>query len=632
MRVLVANRGEIAIRLIQGLNELEIESVALHTPTDRLHIEAATDVLEIPSAASFVDSPFIVSKAREACCDGIVPGYGFLSESDEFASLCEREGLIFIGPSSKVLAALGDKSSAKRIASSLGVPILPSVGVQSEADVLAFAERVNYPIMIKAQDGGGGKGIRIVTGQNEIDTMLQEALVESPSRQVFVEKAAAEGFKHIEIQVVGDQYGNIRTVFERECSLQRRFQKLIEIAPSSLPRSRILPIEQAAVKIAQHVQYVGLGTFEFLVDSRSDAFFFLECNPRIQVEHTVSEQISGLDLVHLLYQICLKKLDLRNIDFPEQPRGVSIQCRLNSEDPKTFVPSLGTITSATLPSGSGIRVESVLTGLQKGLTYLSTDEYDSLLAKVILTSTTYAITLQKALHALQNVTVEGVLTNQALLVGLLESSLMRRPETVDVRSLSSVGVVDKLVIDGDDRLKKLLTVRANRSMVKETANGGPTPLLPIAPSNLFKKGDSFSWTLASSGTEGAAKVFKVERILKNNLPIHFSAEISEDGRKRTLHIERATGASAHAKADRTDLSHISLPFSGVLVEMLIEPGDEVHEADTVATFRQGKMELDVRAPFAGRITKVAAMKEGESVGVGALVAVISAAGSDRAKL
>lgn len=630
MRVLVANRGEIAVRYIQALHELEIETVALHTDKDRLHIRAATQAVELPGASSFMDADLIVSIARKNSCTAIAPGYGFLSESASFAERCETSGLLFIGPSSRVLAELGDKRRAKEIARSLGVMVLPSQGISCAADISAFALEVEFPIMIKAQDGGGGKGIRIVRKESEIDALMQEALRESPSQTLFVEKAALEGFKHIEIQVIGDRHDNIRTIFERECSLQRKFQKVIEVAPSSLPRRVVSSIGEAALKMARSVKYVGLGTFEFLVNLHTHEFFFMECNPRIQVEHTITEQISGLDLVHLQLAVVLEDMNLSS-DFaiPSAPRGVSIQCRLNAEDPITFTSSQGTLISASMPSGPGIRCDSILANLVPGSKYHVTDEYDSLLAKVITTSNNYVMALKRAMSAMSSVVVHGVTTNQTMLLGLLASDLLRHPDSIDIRSLSDVGVLEGIVREGKIRLDHVTDQTTSRLKIDSPSSA--SDMVPsINTLSTIRKGDAFDFNITLNGGEGSRQTVKIEKVLKNNFPTLFVADISSldddddvDTRQQRMTISKSAGASNHhVKADPSDPTHIALPFSGTFIEMLVEVGDVVFESESVAVFRHGKMELDVRVPHAGVITQVAGLKEGELVNHGALVVVV----------
>lgn len=632
MRVLVANRGEIAIRIIQALEELSIESVALAAPKDTLHTLSADAVVEIPGASTFMDSKKIIELAKDNRCSAIAPGYGFLSESSEFAKSCEDNEIVFVGPSSRILAVLGDKSSAKRIAKELQIPILPSASVKSASDIRAFAAQVKYPVMIKARDGGGGKGIRIVRSDSEIEETLVEATNESPSREVFCEKAALEGFKHIEIQIVGDRQGNVRTIFERECSLQRRFQKIIEIAPSSLPRSRIAPILQAAQTMAQHVNYVGLGTFEFLVDSRSEQFFFMECNPRLQVEHTITEQVANIDLVHLLLGTTLKDLDLRSVVLPVDPTGASIQCRVNAEHPETYAPSRGTIVACQLPSGSGIRVDSVLSNLRPGTTYTATDEYDSLLAKVITTSTNYKLALRKALFAMSNVQIDGVTTNKSLLLGLLKSELLENPLAVDIRSLSQPKFVETMVQNGNRHVEEVDQRLQGLTGEKTSGSASASVNLAVPASSLFKKGDQYDFSLSdSSSNKSETQTLKISKILKNNFPTNLTAEISIGDVKKVLSIEKSTGSISHRKADPLNPTHIALPFAGVLIEVLVELGDRVEEAETIAVFRQGKMELDVRSPFSGTVTEVSSIREGDSVGVGALIAVVTRS-KDRARL
>ncbi|ORY79819.1 hypothetical protein BCR37DRAFT_393903 [Protomyces lactucae-debilis] len=615
-RILVSNRGEIAMRIIQACNELGMESVALYTDDDRAHCQHATVAIRLPSPAAYMDIAHIVGIATRGKCTAVAPGYGYLSESAAFAKALEDQKIIFAGPSSHVLDTLGDKRKAKEVARATNVPILPSVAVQNEADIQHFAMDVGFPIMIKAQDGGGGRGIRIVRSADEVAPLMQEALNESPGRLIFCEKAALEGYKHIEIQILGDRHGEVRHLFERECSLQRRFQKVIEFAPSSLSPERIAPLIASSIAMAKQVGYVGLGTFEFLVNARrSDGYYFMECNPRIQVEHTITEQIAGVDLVALLLKATTDyKFKLVDEPWPARPSGYSIQCRVNAEDPTTFEVAQGIITSHIMPGGAGIRVDTLLHSTK---THKVTDTFDSMIAKLVTTGQTYEQARQRAIYAVRHLQVDGIVTNQALLMGLLRSGMMRRPSMLDIRSLSIPGMLERLTSDGSVYLVQFRGA-AQKRLGHDGKVAKPTPLaLAADTSTLFRKGDGYTLTVAQD-----RKILKIERILKSNFPTHLSADVSLDGGKpQKMVLEKASGNAALERAS-ADKNHVASPFNGILMEMVAEEGEEVEKGDVLAVFRQQKMELEVRAPRAGIIKRVASIKVGEQVGAGSLVCVM----------
>jgi acetyl/propionyl-CoA carboxylase alpha subunit len=604
------------MRIIQTCNELGMQSVAVYTDDDRAHAKHATVAIRLPSPSSYMDISHIVGIATRGKCTAVAPGYGYLSESAAFAQALEESKIAFAGPSHHVLDILGDKRKAKEVAQQCGVPILPSAPVQTANDIERFAANVGLPIMIKAQDGGGGRGIRIVREMHQIGALMEEALNESPGRLIFCEKAALEGYKHIEIQIVADGHGEVRHLFERECSLQRRFQKVIEFAPSSLSPERIAPLIASSLAMAKKVGYVGLGTFEFLVNARSsEGYYFMECNPRIQVEHTITEQIAGSDLVSLLLKITTDaKFRLANEPWPQTPSGYAVQCRINAEDPTTFEVAQGIITSHAMPGGAGIRVDTLLHGSK---THKVTDQFDSMIVKIITSGATYEQARQRAIYAVRHMQIDGIVTNKALLIGLLRSGMMRRPNLLDIRSLSISGMLERLTNDGMAYVENFDAASQKRL----GDDGRPTKAAPLMlaadTSMLFRKDDSYTLT-SNSGK----KIIKIDRILKNQFPTHLSADISIDGNKpENMVLEKATGNAALERASN-DKNHVASPFNGILMEMVAEEGEEVEKGDVLAVFRQQKMELEVRAPRAGIVERVAVIKVGDQVGAGSLVCVM----------
>ncbi|BFZ53995.1 hypothetical protein PYCC9005_001026 [Savitreella phatthalungensis] len=635
-RVLIANRGEIAVRLINACHERGIETIALFTDNDGAHAIDATVSIRLDSPAQYMDIEKIVDIARRGLCKGIAPGYGFLSESAAFARAVMQAGMTFIGPSADVLATLGDKTEAKALAANVGVSTLPSTSAVNDVDgVLKFANQVGFPVIIKAKDGGGGRGIRIVESSAEAERAFGEAINESPSRQVFCEKAALRGFKHVEVQIVGDRYGNVRHVFERECSLQRRFQKVIEIAPSSLTRDRVAPIIEASLKLARRVGYIGLGTFEFLVDARaageSVPFYFMECNPRIQVEHTITEEVTGIDLVQLLLGVCLDGLNLESISFPHAPLGHAIQSRVNTEDPITFAPATGLISSHNLPAGPGVRVDSLLSNTTS---YLVSDFFDNMVAKVICSGATYKIALRRSVAALRSLRINGVDTNQSLLIGLTRSNLLHRPGLIDITTLSNASMVSRIVGAGQAYLTKREHQAQRLSQAQVKASQAASRDWTQSGSNsgqLFRQGDKFEFSLGG----GAPQLLEVTKLRRMDWPKHVAAEFLPVGstEAKEFTLKRAQGATRHAKADKRDPWQVASPFSGILVELLVESGDFVAEGEVIAVLRQMKMEIDVRSPRTGTVKSIPEdIKVGEQIGEASLLCVLEPSASSKAKL
>ena len=412
-KVLIANRGEIALRVIRVCRELGVKTVAVYSEADRLslHVKFADEAVCIgppPSRESYLHIPRIISAAEITNADAIHPGYGFLAENSQFAEICESSGLKFIGPSPDAITAMGDKSLAKETMRKAGVPVIPgSEGVVKELkEGLEVATAVGFPVMIKASAGGGGKGLRIARDPVEFEKAFQMASTEAGSSfgnaDLYIEKFV-ENPRHIEIQVVGDRFGNVVHLNERDCTIQRRHQKLVEESPSPVVDPDLRErMGAAAVKGAKSVKYEGAGTIEFLLDHDRN-FYFMEMNTRIQVEHPVTELVTGFDLIRLQLQVAAGER-IRKKEF--KPRGHAMECRINAEDPDhEFRPSPGELKSFHLPGGYGVRVD---THCYAG--YHVPPFYDSLIAKLIVFAPTRAEAVQKMSGALEEFTVEGIHT------------------------------------------------------------------------------------------------------------------------------------------------------------------------------------------------------------------------------
>ena len=417
-KVLIANRGEIALRILRACNELGIRTVAVHSTADRelKHVRLADEAVCIGpalSAQSYLDVPSIISAAELTNADAIHPGYGFLSENADFAEQVEKSGFTFIGPTADTIRLMGDKVSAKQQMKLTGVPTVPgSEGALPDDpdEVLRIAREIGFPVIVKAAAGGGGRGMRVVHNEEVLLSSIQvtqsEAQAAFGSPVVYMEKFLQRP-RHVEIQVLGDGQGNAIHLGDRDCSLQRRHQKIIEEAPApGIDPSLRDEIGDACIRACLDMGYRGAGTFEFLFED--NAFYFIEMNTRVQVEHPVTEMISGIDIVREQLMIAGgRPLSIKQEDVTLT--GHSIECRINAEDPRTFMPSPGTIKTFHAPGGHGVRVDShVYSG------YTVPPHYDSLIGKVITYADTREGALAKMRQALDELVVEGIRTNAAL--------------------------------------------------------------------------------------------------------------------------------------------------------------------------------------------------------------------------
>jgi acetyl-CoA carboxylase biotin carboxylase subunit len=412
-KILIANRGEIALRVIRTCREMGIRTVAVYSEADKdsLHVKFADEAVCIgpsPSRESYLNIPRIISAAEITNADAIHPGYGFLAENAEFSEICADSEIKFIGPSPEMINAMGDKAFAKDTMRKSSVPVVPGSDgvVKSIEEAKIAADNTGYPLLIKASAGGGGKGMRIVHSQDEVENSFtmatNEALNAFGNGDVYIEKYVEEP-RHIEIQVLGDQFGNVIHLGERDCTIQRRHQKLIEETPSPFITQEIREaMGAAAVKGAKSVNYEGAGTIEFIVDKNRN-FYFMEMNTRIQVEHPVTEQVTGVDLIREQINVASgKRIKVRKV----RTEGHSIECRINAENPeKNFAPSPGKITTFHVPGGLGVRVDT-----HAYASYFIPPYYDSMIAKLIVTADDREEAIARMSRALDEFIIEGVYT------------------------------------------------------------------------------------------------------------------------------------------------------------------------------------------------------------------------------
>ena len=426
-KVLIANRGEIALRVIRACKELGVRTLAVYSDADidSLHVQLADEAICIgaaPSSESYLKVERIMSAAEIGDVDAIHPGYGFLAENAHFAEVCLQCGLAFIGPPVASIQMMGDKAAARRMAAAQGVPVLPGSQhpVRELEEARRIAREIGYPLMVKASAGGGGKGMRVVASPDSLEPSLATAAAEAAAAfgdaGVYLERFLLDP-RHVEIQILVDSHGKGIHLGERDCSIQRRHQKLLEESPSpALTGARREAMGRAALRIAEAAGYRNAGTVEFLLDERGD-FYFMEMNTRIQVEHPVTEMVTGLDLVKAQLRIAAGEgLDLTQADV--RAAGHSLECRINAEDPSRFLPSPGRVTNIRLPGGPGVRVDS-----HAYVGYVMPPFYDSLLAKLIVHGTDRGEAIARMQRALDEMVIEGVQTTIPF-----HQKLLRHPE------------------------------------------------------------------------------------------------------------------------------------------------------------------------------------------------------------
>ncbi|SNT42548.1 acetyl-CoA carboxylase biotin carboxylase subunit [Rhodococcoides kyotonense] len=646
--VLVANRGEIAVRVVRTLRRMGIRSVAVYSDADahaRHVTEADTAVRIGPATArdSYLSIPKVIDAARRTGAQGIHPGYGFLSENAEFAAACDAAGIAFLGPSARAIEVMGDKITAKAAVGEFGVPVVPGISRPglTDADLIAGADDVGFPVLVKPSAGGGGKGMRLVERREDLPAALASARREASSSfgddTLFLERFVLRP-RHIEVQILADKHGNVVHLGERECSLQRRHQKVIEEAPSPLldaeARARI---GEAACNTARSVDYSGAGTVEFIVSADSpDEFFFMEMNTRLQVEHPVTELVTGLDLVEWQVRIAAgERLTLSQDDITLT--GHAIEARVYAEDPaRGFLPTGGTVVGLSEPSGDGIRVDS---GLQIGTVVGS--NYDPMLSKVIGYGTDRAAALRTLDRALSDTAVLGVVTNIEFARFLLAD--------IDVRAgILDTGLLDRRVEDfvAEGATDTALVAAASVSWLATWDSSGDdiwsTPggwrVGAHAPYTArFKVGDR-SVHVAITGTPTSAKV-----TLDDQPPLALTAETAADtvtivldGRRdamRFAHTATATwiagpeGTWAFHPVDEPSVreadahsgdAEILSPMPGSIIAVAASSGDTVTAGSAVVVVEAMKMEHTLTTPIDGTVELVVSV--GDQVRVDQLLA------------
>ena len=430
-KVLIANRGEIAVRIIRACREMGIRTVAIYSEADKdaLHVKLADQAICIgpaKSSKSYLNMKAILEAACLTGADSIHPGFGFLSENANFAKICEEMGIKFIGPNHKLIELLGNKSKAKETMKNAGVPVVPGSNglIYSKNEATKLAEKIKYPVILKASAGGGGRGIRIAHNKEELEKayslVKQEAKVSFNDDSIYMEKFI-ENPRHVEIQVLADEHGNGIHLGERDCSVQRRNQKIIEETPASIIDDETRKkMGEVAVKAVKEIGYTNAGTIEFLVDKNKD-FYFMEMNTRVQVEHPVTEMVTGVDIIKEQIKIASgEKLSIKQKDV--KMTGHSMEARINAEDPeKNFMPCAGTITGLHIPGGNGIRVD---TAIYSGYTIPPT--YDSMIAKIIVHGKTREESIAKLKSAVAELVVDGITTNADFILKILDNENFKK--------------------------------------------------------------------------------------------------------------------------------------------------------------------------------------------------------------
>ncbi|CAN5572330.1 acetyl-CoA carboxylase biotin carboxylase subunit [soil metagenome] len=627
-KVLIANRGEISIRIIRACRELGIKTVAVHSEADEssMHRRLADESYLLgpaPAAESYLNVERIIEVIRESGAEAVHPGYGFLSESAAFARSVEEPGAIWIGPPPETMELVGDKVRAKELAGRAEVPVIPgySGGDQDEERLSEEARRIGYPVLVKANAGGGGRGMRSVNRPEDFEEAVRGAKREAESSfgdgSVFLEKLV-ENPRHVEVQVMGDHHGNVIHLYERDCSIQRRHQKVVEEAPSpALDAELREAICDAAVRLAAEAGYRNAGTVEFLLDGED--FYFLEMNARLQVEHPVTELVTGLDLVHLQLAVAAGE------PLPDQQdvtlRGSAIEVRIYAEDPETSLPAGGKLHSFAPPEGPGIRNDvGVETGDEVSL------NYDSMISKLIVFASDRETTVQRLRQGLRDYTVLGVPTNLPLLRRIAENPAFAAGET-------TTGFLEKHDISGkqeQDRVpeKAILLAAVGESLPSRGKSWEPFSSGSWRPMGIvrfrYNAGGETHLVETSRISDGRMRVRMngrdsvVEQIFIENgflratlddepVSCGFAVDSSSvfvSDERATYRLERSLPPSVdEAVSGGSDPGRTSLtsPMPGTVVSVLVEEGEEVEEGQVLLVLEAMKMEQQVTAPYAGTV-------------------------------
>jgi len=583
-KVLVANRGEIAVRILRGCRDAGLSSVAVYADQDRdaVHTRLADEAFALDGtapAATYLDIDKLVTIARRSGADAVHPGYGFLAENAEFARACLDAGLVWIGPPPAAIEALGDKVRARHIAAAVGAPLVPGTPdpVNAVGDVLAFADEHGLPIAIKAAFGGGGRGLKVARTREEIpaqfDSAVREAVAAFGRGECFVERYLDRP-RHVETQCLADVQGSVVVVSTRDCSLQRRHQKLVEEAPApALSATQLATLYESSKKILAEAGYVGAGTCEFLVGADA-TISFLEVNTRLQVEHPVTEEVTGIDLVRAMFRIA----DGEPLGFDDPvARGCSIEFRINAEDPgRSFLPAPGTLTRWVAPSGPGVRVDA---GYVAGDTVPS--EFDSLIGKLVVSGATRVEALERARRALAEFEVDGMPTVLPFHRAVVDDPAFAPLDDADF-AVHTRWIEDEFA--ASTPLPAWSGVAADGTETAErvpvTVEVGGRRLEVVLPGGLT----------ATAGTGGGAGA---------NVALSTGASATGAGRpgRRSGPKKQAPVASGNA---------LTSPMQGTIVKVLVDDGDEVAEGDLVVVLEAMKMEQPITAHRSGTVAKLTA--------------------------
>lgn len=642
-KLLIANRGEIACRVMRSAKTRGVKTVAVYSDADAtaMHVRCADEAIHIGGAApseSYLKIDAVIEAARKSGADAIHPGYGFLSERAEFAKACTDAGIIFMGPPAAAIAEMGDKSLSKRRMIDAGVPCVPGYQGDDQSDdtLIAEAKKIGFPVMVKASAGGGGRGMRVVQDEKDLSAAIASARKEAESAfgdgRLLLERAVV-GARHVEIQVFGDGHGNVIHLGERDCSLQRRNQKVIEEAPSPVVNKDMrAKMGAAAVKAAQAVDYVGAGTVEFLYDPARDEFYFLEMNTRLQVEHPVTEMVTGLDLVALQFDVAEgKKLALTQDDV--SLTGWAMEARLYAEDPANgFMPQTGDIAFLEFSDGAGLRVDA---GVETGDAV--TAHYDPMIAKVIAYGATRDEARARLASGLRETALVGVGTNAAFLIRLLEDDTFAKgaadtqyiesnldaicgeawaPGALDIAIAAAVSICvpqGGLLTGWNSRGSQFfpLKLRSGDDMIEGAARiDGRTITGRVAEKDC---------TIEVISQDGPHLVYRADGRRRTAIALRRGAVI--DIKHNDVHftfedVTHAPSSSAGGAAD-----NVVAPMAGLVTGVAVKTGDRVAKGDVVATIEAMKMEHQLKAPRDG-IVADALVKEGDQLAIRAKIIVL----------
>ena len=669
-KILIANRGEIAIRIMATCREMGIRTVAVYSDADRnaQHAREADEAYYIgpaPASQSYLRIDTIIDAAKESGAEAIHPGYGFLAENAAFVEACEKAGIIFIGPPASAMRLMGSKIAAKQLAQAVGVPTIPGYNGESQDDMILMSEaqRIGFPLLIKASAGGGGKGMREVHAAADFKEQLagarREAQAAFGDATVFLERLIQQP-RHVEIQVLGDTFGNLIHLGERECSIQRRHQKIVEESPSvALTPALREEMGAAAVRIAKAAGYVNAGTLEFMLDT-GKRFYFLEMNTRLQVEHPVTELVTGIDLVRHQLQIAAGQ-PLGLIQEQISPRGHAIEVRLYAEDPENdFIPSTGTVTHFVKPGGPGIRVDSGIEGGDEITQY-----YDPMIAKLIVYGENRTTAIERLQAALRQAAVFGVKTNAALLSAIVAHPAFREGRTF-TSFLEEFGLAGETArVKEPEALQKgsvhlALSAAALLDMTRSAGDtalwNGQTPPNPwhtLGPWRMAGESRSVSYIyqgekhrVAISPAHGipgawsvrvdAHPVEVISCIFGNDDLVLLrwgtrqirtfvqryegETQVIVDG--QTYRFERPRPPNVDAAAHGGNIVHsqkaLTAPMAGTIVKVQARDGDSVEHRKVLVILSAMKMEHTIAAPYAGKVRHVY-YQEGDVVKGGAVI-------------